>query len=215
MKKRILIVIVVILAIVGLAKACIPKADIQNEVKTTQKAKKTRKNVSEAETARPYKDPADLAPEGSWNIKSEKKKYPNIKNAKDIVIRVSLKGNRTYIIKRGHIVYTMLSTGGIFKKGKSLTPTGSFKIRDSKGDSFFNYNLNEGANNWTSWDPKDQNIYLFHSVPTKDDGEYNMKEARKLGRTQGSHGCVRLSVPDSKWLMDHVQPGTKVIIENN
>lgn len=212
MKKRILIAIIIILGVVGLAKVCIPKEDASSNVAKTSQSSKPRRQLSEAEKARPYKDPKDLAPEGSWNKKSEKKKYPSVSNPKDIVVRVSLKGNRTYIIKRGRIVYTMLSTAGVFKKGKSLTPTGTYTIQDSKGDSFFNYNLNEGANNWTSWDP--DNVYLFHSVPTKDDGQYNMKEAKKLGRTQGSHGCVRLSVPDSKWFMNHIQPGTKVIIEN-
>ena len=59
------------------------------------------------------------------------------------------------------------------------------------------------------------NVYLFHSVPTKGDGSYNMKEAAKLGRTQGSHGCIRLSVPDSKWLMDNIPDGTKVVIKDH
>ncbi len=65
-----------------------------------------------------------------------------------------------------------------------------------------------------SWDPEDANVYLFHSVPTMALGDYNLKEAKKLGRTQGSHGCIRLSVPDSRWLMEHAQPGTKVIIKD-
>jgi lipoprotein-anchoring transpeptidase ErfK/SrfK len=52
-------------------------------------------------------------------------------------------------------------------------------------------------------------------VPTKGDGSYNMKEAAKLGRTQGSHGCIRLSVPDSKWLMDNIPDGTKVVIKDH
>ena len=103
--------------------------------------------------------------------------------------------------------------GGIFKKGKSLTPTGTYSIQGGRGDSFFNYNLGEGANNWTSWSP--DNVYLFHSVPTKGDGSYNLKETAKLGRTQGSHGCIRLSVPDSKWIMDNIPNGTKVVIKNH
>ena len=129
-----------------------------------------------------------------------------------MTLRVSLKGNRTYLLRKGKVLYTMLSTGGIYKKGKSLTPTGTFRIQNGRGDSFFNYNLGEGANNWTSWSP--DNVYLFHSVPTKADGNYNMKEAAKLGRTQGSHGCIRLSVPDSKWLMDNIPDGTKVVIKD-
>ncbi|WP_283112987.1 L,D-transpeptidase, partial [Lactobacillus gallinarum] len=34
-------------------------------------------------------------------------------------------------------------------------------------------------------------------------------------RTQGSHGCIRLSVPDSKWIMNHIPDGTKVVIKDN
>ena len=40
-------------------------------------------------------------------------------------------------------------------------------------------------------------------------------ETAKLGRTQGSHGCIRLSVPDSKWIMDNIPNGTKVVIKNH
>lgn len=218
MKKRILLAIVLVLCLIGLARICIPQNnnDQADQARQTQVHKKKHKKIkkSPAELARPYKDPKDLVPEGTWNKKSESKKYPDISNKKDIVIRVSLKGNRVYIIKKGRVVYTMLSTAGIFKHGKSLTPTGTFKIRQGRGDNFFNQGLNEGANNWVSWDPDDSNVYLFHSVPTKADNRYNLKEAQKLGRTQGSHGCVRLSVPDSRWFMKHVKPGTKVIIEN-
>ncbi len=219
MKKRILIGIVLVLCIIGLARVCIPQntGDQTGQAKQTKVVKKHKNKKpkkSAAELARPYSDPKDLAPEGTWNKKSESKKYPNISNKKDIVIRVSLKGNRVYIIKKGKIVYTMLSTAGIYKNGKSLTPTGSYKINAGRGENFFNQALNEGANNWVSWDPQGGNVYLFHSVPTKADGSYNLKEAHKLGRTQGSHGCIRLSVPDSHWLMQHVKPGTKVIIED-
>ncbi len=66
------------------------------------------------------------------------KKYPKIKPyEKDLTLRVSLKGNRTYLLRKGKVLYTMLSTGGIYKKGKSLTPTGTFRIQNGRGDSFF------------------------------------------------------------------------------
>ncbi|RVU70596.1 MULTISPECIES: L,D-transpeptidase [Lactobacillus] len=216
MKKKIpviLTVIAFILILVGLAKMCNPTTSHQDQAQET-KVKPKKKHLSVAEAARPYPDPKDLRPAGSWNKTSEKKKYPKLGKAKDLVLRVSLKGNRVYVIKRGHVVYTMLASGGVYKNGKSDTPTGTFEIKEGRGDSFFNQGLNEGANNWVSWDPDDANVYLFHSVPTKADGTYNMKEAKKLGKTQGSHGCIRLSVPDSRWLMENVPVGTKVIIED-
>ena len=189
MKKNIVIgvasIVIAFGAIIGLAKACAPKSDVSQEAVSTQKVAKQKKN----------------------------KKHPKLSPIeKDLTLRVSLEGNRTYLLRKGKVIYTMLSSGGIYKKGKSLTPTGTYTIQAGRGDSFFNYELNEGANNWTSWSP--DNVYLFHSVPTKADGNYNMKEAAKLGRTQGSHGCIRLSVPDSKWLMDNIPDGTKVVIKD-
>ena len=54
---------------------------------------------------------------------------------------------------------------------------------------------------------------LFHSVPyysqAKDDLEW--EEFNKLG-TAASLGCVRMTVADSKWLMDHCPIGTLVTI---
>ena len=226
MKKNIVIgvasIVIAFGAIIGLAKACAPKSDVSQEAATMQtkaktkatKPKKKAKKIDDGALYRPYRDPKDLRKAGAWKKKSEIKKYPKIKpNEQDLTLRVSLKGNRTYLLRKGKVLYTMLSTGGIYKKGKSLTPTGTYKIQNGRGDSFFNYELNEGANNWTSWSP--DNVYLFHSVPTKADGNYNMKEAAKLGRTQGSHGCIRLSVPDSKWIMNHIPDGTKVVIKDN
>lgn len=212
--KGVIIAIVCVLLCVLIAKISIPKSSLQSEPKQT-KVNKKKKKKSIAELARPYKDPKDLRPEGSWNKKSEAKKHPKINSNKGLELRVSLKGNRVYVIKNKKVIYTMLSTAGKYENGKSDTPTGTFHIQEGKGDYFFNQALNEGANNWVSWDPKDENVYLFHSVPTKVDGSYNLKEAKKLGKTQGSHGCIRLSVPDSQWLMENVPVGTKVVIKDN
>lgn len=220
MKKYIIATVVGLLCIVGLAKVCSPASSSPQDnqaqkSKVEHKKLKPKKTKSQAELARPYKDPKDLRKAGSWKSRSEKKKYPDISDPKKIVLRVSLKGNRVYVLKNGKVAYTMLSTAGVYKHGKSATPTGTYRIQEGRGESFFNQGLNEGANNWVSWDPEDANVYLFHSVPTTALGDYNLKEAKKLGRTQGSHGCIRLSVPDSRWLMEHAQPGTKVIIKDN
>ena len=161
----------------------------------------------------PYKDPKDLQPEGTWKKKSEKKKHPDLAKVKKLWIRVSLKGDRTYIMSGKKPIYTMLSTGGLYHKGKSDTPTGTFHIQEERGQEFYNYELNEGARYYVSW--KNHGVYLFHSVPTKANGKIDLKEAKKLGKTQGSHGCVRLSLPDAEWLMNTVPYGTKVVIKNN
>ncbi len=131
---------------------------------------------------------------------------------------MSLSKNRTYLCDGNKVIYTMYSTGGMYhrdsKTGKkvSYTPTGTFYVQAERGDHFFNNSLNEGANYYTSW--LNHGEYLFHSVPTKADGSYNLKEAAKLGKSTGSHGCIRLSVPDAKWMMENLKVGTKVQIKD-
>ena len=174
-----------------------------SSVTTAQKVKKFR----------PYQDPKDLVKAGTWNKKSENKEQPDLTKVKDLWIRVSLKGNRTYIMSGKKPIYTMLSTGGVYHKNKSDTPTGTYHIQHERGAAFYNHKLNEGAKYYVSW--KDHGVYLFHSVPTKSDGSIDKKEAKKLGKIPGSHGCIRLSIPDSKWLAATVPAGTKVVIKNH
>ena len=89
--------------------------------------------------------------------------------------------------------------------------TTHFNIQSERGDSFYNQSLHEGANNWTSF--KDHGVYLFHSVPTDAHGNYKAREGNKLGHRPASHGCIRLSVPDSLWFKDHIPTGTQVTIK--
>lgn len=151
-----------------------------------------------------------------WHKSSETVPYPDLNKVKDFWIKVDLKNNRTYLYDGSKVIYTMYSTGGIYKKDpktgklKSVTPTGTFYAQQERGDSFFNQSLKEGANYYVSW--KNHGEYLFHSVPTKADGKYNEQEAAKLGKIQGSHGCIRLSVPDAQWMEKNLPVGTKIEI---
>lgn len=205
--KLLTTVFIFIICAISLARISIPSDQVKNNVSKED-------NKSKLVSTKPYKDPKDLRKPYNWRKSSQIKPYPRIKRLEnDLTVRVSLKGNRVYILREDQVVYTMLASGGIFKKGKSLTPTGTFKITSNRGDSFYNPELNEGAKNWLSWSK--QSDFLFHSVPTKSNGKYNKKEAKKLGVKPSSHGCIRLSVPDSRWLMKHIPSGTKVIIKNN
>ena len=55
--------------------------------------------------------------------------------------------------------------------------------------------------------------YLFHSIPYYSENHDAMEteEFNKLG-TQASMGCVRLAVADAKWIYDHCDSGTTVVI---
>ena len=54
---------------------------------------------------------------------------------------------------------------------------------------------------------------LFHSVPydAQNKGALNPAEYNKLG-VPASHGCIRLTVADAKWIYDNCPPGTPVKI---
>ncbi|MDC2829373.1 L,D-transpeptidase [Limosilactobacillus mucosae] len=180
-------------------------------VSTTAKSKATAKDSSSEDSN--MRTPID------WQKSSETIPYPDLSKVKDLWVKVSLKGNRTYLYDGSKIIYTMYSSGGVYQKDaktgkmKSATPTGTFYVQAERGDSFFNQELGEGANYYVSW--LNHGEYLFHSVPTKADGSYNLKEAAKLGKSTGSHGCIRLSVPDAKWMEQNLPEGTKVVIADN
>ena len=180
-------------------------------VSTTAKSKVTAKDSSSEDSN--MRTPID------WQKSSETIPYPDLSKVKDLWVKVSLKGNRTYLYDGSKIIYTMYSSGGVYQKDaktgkmKSATPTGTFYVQAERGDSFFNQELGEGANYYVSW--LNHGEYLFHSVPTKADGSYNLKEAAKLGKSTGSHGCIRLSVSDAKWMEQNLPEGTKVVIADN
>lgn len=57
---------------------------------------------------------------------------------------------------------------------------------------------------------------LFHSVPYYSPNIYDLSPSmyNQLG-TQASHGCIRLTVADAKWIYDNCPAGTPIIIYNS
>ncbi len=151
----------------------------------------------------------------NWRLPSETVAYPDLKQLNDFWIKVVISKNRVYLMDGKKVVYTMYASAGEYErqadgKKKSTTPTGTYYIQAERGDSFYNPNLSEGANYWTSW--LNHGEYLFHTVPTDANGNYKVAEAKKLGKKPASHGCIRLSVADAKWINQNVPQGTKVVI---
>ncbi|MCH9275444.1 L,D-transpeptidase [Bifidobacterium amazonense] len=130
--------------------------------------------------------------------------YPNLGKVANLSIEVSLAAQRVYVKSGSTTIYTMLASTGM----DDSTPHGTYYVQN-RGGSFYNSTEGMGANYWVSW--KDYGTYLFHTVPTDRNGNYIVSEANKLGRP-ASHGCVRLTVPDAKWLYDQLPEGTKVVI---
>lgn len=146
-----------------------------------------------------------------WQHSSETKPYPNVSQYPHLWILVSKKRQRVYLINHGRTLYTMYASTGSGKDNN--TPTGTYHIQAERGQSFFNAKSGEGAHYWVSW--KNHGEYLFHSVPVNRQGQYLVSEAQELGKTANSHGCVRLSIPDARWLYQNIKQGTKVVITNS
>ena len=85
------------------------------------------------------------------------------------------------------------------------TPTGSFTTKE-KGDWFFSNKYNQGGKCWTQIGGD----ILGHSVPFDRDKttvlDYTLNKP-------ASHGCIRLSISDSKWIYNNIPKGSKVIIK--
>lgn len=157
--------------------------------------------TSESSSAEVNKDP------DYWKNPSEKKPYPQLE-AED-TLEVSVAKQRVYIKRGDQVLYTMLCSTG--SGGVQATPTGDYVIEPERGETFLNSYSGEGANYWVSW--KGHGLYLFHSVPIDEDGNYIVKEAQELGKKANSHGCIRLSVADAKWLYENAVTGMKVVIK--
>lgn len=92
--------------------------------------------------------------------------------------------------------------------GKNISPTirGSFQVRD-RGKWFYSERFKSGGKYWLLF----QDSYLFHSIPLDKDQNVIIQESQNLGK-KASHGCVRLSLEDSKWMHEHIPNGTPVFI---
>ncbi|WP_294156095.1 L,D-transpeptidase [uncultured Clostridium sp.] len=130
----------------------------------------------------------------------------SIQSNTQYLINVDLNNQKTYIYKGSKDEWSLIKTcpcaTGI--SGEE-TPTGSFTTLE-KGDWFFSNKYNQGGKYWT------QIIgdILFHSVPFDRDKttvvDYTLNEP-------ASHGCIRLSISDSKWIYNNIPKGSKVIIK--
>lgn len=87
------------------------------------------------------------------------------------------------------------------------TPKGTFHMYN-RGKSFFSKKYQEDAYYWVAF----YEDYYFHSVPYDKNKHIIQTIANDLGR-QDSHGCVHLSIENSKWIYDNIPNGTEVVIE--
>lgn len=85
------------------------------------------------------------------------------------------------------------------------TPKGVFSTNGDKDTWFFNPKYNDGAKYWV----RINGDYLFHSLPF-DKTQKNITDSI-LGEAR-SHGCIRLSIENAKWLYDNLAKGSTVVV---
>ena len=120
----------------------------------------------------------------------------------EFYIVVDTSACETYIFKGSAdkwLPYRLLACG----PGKAETPTvkGTFTV-SGKGYSF-------GSGYTCYYYTRFYNSYLFHSI-TYYQGTFKPLDAT-LGKPV-SHGCVRLSLYNAKWIYDNIPKGTKVYV---
>lgn len=204
-RNRIIFLIILILLLVGIfylvshyvLRSNQPSNDGNSHSSKSHKTTESQNKSSENEDAKVNDKNLWKKPTGN---------YPDLEKVNDLKILVDTKNQKTYLYDGSERLSSFVVSTGILD-GESNTPLGDYVIENERGDSFFTPRFGEGANYWVSF--KDHGIYLFHSVPTDENGDYIVSEAEKLGKP-ASHGCIRMSVPDSKWFYENIPTGTPV-----
>lgn len=160
-----------------------------------------------------------------WNYVDKYKYFFNKKGQlqQDVRKKLTKKQKSSYLIrvnrtascvtvyaKDGLRGYTIPVVAFVSSAGKE-TPIGTFKIRDK-----LRWHELMGPS-WGQWCEHLTFDILFHSVyydRERDNRSLNVSAYNKLG-TMASHGCIRLTAGDAKWIYDNCKIGTKVIIYNN
>lgn len=140
------------------------------------------------------------------NISSSNINQLSISSNTKYLIHVDLANQKTNIYS-GKINNWLLVKSFVCSTGvdDEETPTGIYTVKD-KGEWFFSEKYNQGGKYWVQFSDN----YLFHSLP------YDKTKTNIVDSTLGkpsSHGCVRLSEADSKWIYDNVTRDSKVIIK--
>lgn len=159
-----------------------------------------------------------------WNYVGQYKYYFNKKGQlqQDVRKKLTKTQKKSYLIKvnRTACCVTVYAKDG--KKGYTIpvvsfvcstgsgTPTGTFTIKDK-----LRWHELMGPS-WGQWCEHLTSDILFHSVyynRERDNKSLDVSAYNKLG-TMASHGCIRLTAGDAKWIYDNCAVGTRVIIYN-
>lgn len=102
--------------------------------------------------------------------------------------------------------YMLCSTGAHDCTPKGTFKMGAYRVRFSKFARDGRYGQ--------YWTQIRKAIYFHTTLYTaKDVNAYEEASFNKLGEAD-SHGCIRLTVPDARWMWYHIAPGTECVIRD-
>lgn len=144
------------------------------------------------------------APSGELSLPQEVKFTTAPVSDKVMWVEVFAKENGMLKVYKGEeVIKTMPCSVG---NEKETTPLGTYYAQE-KGEKFFSYRYNEGANYWI----KVTSDTLIHGI-TRDE-YWNIKQNVKkdIGK-MNSHGNIVVSEEDAKWLYDNIVQDTMIVI---
>ena len=93
-------------------------------------------------------------------------------------------------------------------KADSPTPLGTYQAAGITGSEWYYF---KAYGCYAKWATRIYGGILFHSIIYNSNKKKTGSEA-SLGHRAASHGCVRLSVKDAKWIYMHCPSGTTVVV---
>ncbi|MDE5778660.1 MAG: L,D-transpeptidase family protein [Lachnospiraceae bacterium] len=161
-----------------------------------------------------------------WAYIGKFKYYFNSKGqlCQDVRKKLSKKEKDSYQIKVNRTASCVTVYAKDQKKGKYIIPVVSFVCSAGKGTPTGTFMIRDKLRwhelmgpCWGQWCEHLTIDILFHSVYYNEKGNnrsLDVSAYNKLG-TMASHGCIRLTAGDAKWIYDNCKIGTKVTIYNN
>ena len=135
---------------------------------------------------------------------------PNARYPYKLIVDVS--EQRVYVYEYSNGAYTKLKARFVCSTGTKANPTPLGTYRSTERIDEWHYFVD--YNCWAQYAYRIVGRYYFHSVLFKEKGgSPTSSSVRNLGR-RASHGCVRLSVADAKWISDNCPKGTTVVVRD-
>ena len=153
-----------------------------------------------------------ICAEETWKVLLSERAKPSDQYVSPYMAKVDTDNCRVRILAWDGDGYNEVVKKFICSTGASRTPTikGTFQASGPIGDWYYM----QKSKVWVRYAFQIKGNYLFHSVLFNEKGAKHptSSSVNNLGANV-SHGCVRLSVEDAKWIYNNCSKGMTVVIE--